>query len=138
LIEERYLKLLPQIAIPLITDEPYVKLALASKLFAYKVVTKGNHPNMGEGCDIDKRVRFGKGVTLGDNVTVMAGAYIGDFSTVGSNTIIYPSVTNLSSFPNWGELYYPRWSCYRFRWVWVCSYQTGSILRIYQNGNTII
>ncbi len=25
---------------------------------------------MGDGCDIDKRVRFGKNVTLGNNVTI--------------------------------------------------------------------
>jgi len=28
---------------------------------------------MGQNCDIDKRVRFGKGVTLGDNVLLWLG-----------------------------------------------------------------
>jgi len=93
LIEDRFKDLLPEGTIALVTDEPYLKLALLSKLFRYRVETKTAHPKMGQNCDIDKRVRFGKGVTLGDNVTVMAGAYIGDYSTIGSNSIIYPNVT---------------------------------------------
>jgi len=106
-IEEEYASLLPSSTIALITDEPYLKLALASKFFAHKIETKGGHPEMGEGCDIDKRVRFGKEVILGNNVTIMAGAYVGDNVTIGSNTLIYPNVTiylhkviNLCTFSN--------------------------------------
>ncbi len=138
LVEQKYAKLLPDGVIPLITDEPYLKLALASKLFAYKIVTKGGHPNMGEGCDIDKRVRFGKNVTLGDNVTVMASAYVGDNVTIGSNTIIYPNVTiyHHSKIGN---------DCILHAGVVIGSdgygfahTKRGEHIKIYQNGNTII
>ncbi|MEA1879080.1 MAG: UDP-3-O-(3-hydroxymyristoyl)glucosamine N-acyltransferase [Campylobacterota bacterium] len=90
-IDEKYADLLPSATIALITDESYLKLALASKFFAHKIITKGGHPHLGKGCDIDKRVRFGNNVTLGDNVTVMAGCYVGDNVTVGSNTLLYPN-----------------------------------------------
>jgi UDP-3-O-[3-hydroxymyristoyl] glucosamine N-acyltransferase len=93
LIEDKYVHLLPKQTIALITDEPYLKLALVSKFFAYKIVTKGGHPHLGNGCDIDKRVRFGKDVTIGDNVTILAGCYIGDGVTVGDNTLLYSNVT---------------------------------------------
>jgi len=93
LIEERYLNSLPDGVIALITDEPYLKLALASKLFSYKIVTKGGHPHLGENCDIDKRIRFGKDVTIGDNVTILAGCYIGDGVTIGSNTLLHANVS---------------------------------------------
>ncbi len=92
-IDEKHAKLLPSTTLALVTDEAYLKLALASKFFAHKLVTKGGHPNLGEGCDIDKRVRFGNNVVLGDNVTVMAGCYVGDNVTVGSGTLLYPNVT---------------------------------------------
>ena len=92
-IDEKHAALLPSSTIALITDEAYLQLAYASKFFAHKIVTKGGHPAMGEGCDIDKRVRFGNNVTLGDNVTAMAGCYVGDNVTVGSNTLLYPNVT---------------------------------------------
>ncbi len=138
LVEEKYVHMLPSTTIALITDEPYLKLALASKLFAYKIVTKGGHPAMGEGCDIDKRVRFGKNVTLGDNVTVMAGAYIGDSVTIGSNTIIYPNVT-IYHHSKVGS------NCILHAGVVIGSdgygfahTKDGRHIKIYQNGNTII
>ena len=93
LIDQKHAPLLPESTIALITDEAYLKLAIASKLFAHKIETKGEHPQLGEGCDIDKRVRFGKNVTLGENVTIMAGCYIGDNVTIGSGTLLYPNVT---------------------------------------------
>lgn len=93
LIEKKHAALLPSTTMALITDEPYLKLALATKFFAHKLETKGEHPHMGEGCDIDKRVYFGKNVTLGDNVTILAGCYIGDNVTIGSDTLLHPNVT---------------------------------------------
>jgi UDP-3-O-[3-hydroxymyristoyl] glucosamine N-acyltransferase len=138
LIDEKYVNLLPSTTTPLITDEPYLKLALASKLFAYKVVTKGGHPNMGKGCDIDKRVRFGKNVTIGDNVTIMAGAYIGDYVTIGSDTVIYPNVT-IYHHSKIGS------NCILHAGVVIGSdgygfahTKRGEHIKIYQNGNTII
>ncbi len=138
LIEEQYVSLLPNTTIALITDEPYLKLALTSKLFAHKIETKGNHPNMGKGCDIDKQVRFGKDVKLGDNVTIMAGAYIGDSVTIDSNTIIYPNVT-LYHHTKIGS------NCIIHAGVVIGSdgygfahTKIGEHIKIYQNGNAVI
>ncbi|RLA60272.1 MAG: UDP-3-O-(3-hydroxymyristoyl)glucosamine N-acyltransferase [Epsilonproteobacteria bacterium] len=92
-ISEKYVELLPNSTIALITDEAYLKLALASKIFAYKIITKGGHPVMGEDCDIDKRVRFGSNVSLGENVTIMAGCYVGDNVSIDSGTLLHPNVS---------------------------------------------
>ncbi len=138
LISEEFANLLPKTTTALVTDEPYLKLALASKLFAYKIETKGGHPTMGSGCDIDKRVRFGKGVVLGDNVTILAGAYIGDNVTIGSNTLIYPNVT-LYHATKIGE------NCIIHAGAVIGSdgygfahTKTGEHIKIYQNGNTVL
>ena len=93
LIASEFADLLPSSTIALVTDEAYLKLAELSKFFAYKIETKGGHIERGENCDLDRLAVFGKGVTLGDNVTVMAGAYIGDNVSIGSDTLIYPNVT---------------------------------------------
>jgi UDP-3-O-[3-hydroxymyristoyl] glucosamine N-acyltransferase len=93
LIQAKYAHLLPQGAQALITDEPYLKLALASKLFAYKLESKAETPTVGNGCDIDASVRFGKNVTLGDDVTLLAGCYVGDHVTIDSGTLLHPNVT---------------------------------------------
>ncbi len=93
LIAPEYASQLPEGTVALITDEPYLKLAEASKLFAHSVSTLTEMPHMGEACDIDDTARFGRGVTLGSNVTIMAGCYLGDNVTVGDNTLLYPNVT---------------------------------------------
>ncbi len=138
LIEKEYASLLPKTAIALITDEPYLKLALISKLFAYKIVTKGSHPTMGEKCDIDKRVRFGKDVSLGENVTIMAGAYIGDFVTIGSNTIIYPNVTIYHHSKIGKDCIIHAGAVIGSDGYGFAHTKTGEHIKIYQNGNTII
>jgi len=92
-IEEKYADLLPATTIALVTDEAYLKLALASTFFAHKLATKGGEPTLGESCDIDSSVCFGNNVTLGDNITILAGCYVGDNVTVESGTLLHPNVT---------------------------------------------
>ena len=138
LIEAKYANLLPNSTIALITDEPYLKLALASKLFAYKITTKGSHPNMGDGCDIDKRVRFGKNVKLGSNVIIMAGAYIGDEVEIGSNTIIYPNVTIYHQSKIGNNCILHAGSIIGSDGYGFAHTKHGEHIKIYQNGNTII
>ncbi len=137
-IEEKYAELLPATTVALITDEPYLKLALASKFFAHKLETKGGHPEMGKGCDIDKRVRFGKDVTLGDNVIILAGSYIGDNVTVGSDTVLHPNVT-LYHGTKLGE----RCIIHSGTVIGCDGYgfahtKLGEHVKIYQNGNALV
>ena len=138
LIEEQYANLLPKTTLALITDEAYLKLALASKLFAYKIETKGGHPNMGEGCDIDKWVRFGKDVTLGDNITIMAGSYIGDGVTIGSNTLIYPNVTLYHHTVMGSNCIVHAGTVIGSDGYGFAHTKMGEHIKIYQNGNTVI
>lgn len=138
LISSEYASHLPNSTIALITDEAYLKLALASKFFAHQISTTGEAPNSGSNCHIDTKASFGKGVVLGDNVIVMAGAYIGDNVSIGSNTLVYPNVT----------IYHD--SCIAEN----CIIHAGTVIgsdgygfahtkqgehvKIYQNGNVII
>ncbi len=138
LISGEYSHLLPQTTIPLITDESYLKLALISKFFAHKIETKGGHPNIGKECDIDKRVRFGKDVTLGNNVTIMAGAYIGDGVTVGSNTLIYPNVTIYHGSKIGVNCIIHAGTVIGSDGYGFAHTKTGEHIKIYQNGNAVI
>ena len=92
-IDEEHAKLLPASTIALITDEAYLKLAEASVFFAHNTSTESNDPKVGEACDIDKSANFGLNVVLGDNVTIMAGCYVGDNVVIGSGTLLHPNVT---------------------------------------------
>ncbi|AKF24467.1 UDP-3-O-(3-hydroxymyristoyl) glucosamine N-acyltransferase [Sulfurovum lithotrophicum] len=138
LIDAKHAKLLPETSIALITDEPYLKLALASRLFTQKITTKGDVPKRGKNCDIDVQVRFGKNVTLGDNVTILAGCYLGDNVTVGSNTLLHPNVT-LYHGTQIGE----RCIIHSGTVIGSDGYgfahtRTGEHVKIYQNGNAVI
>ena len=138
LIEEKYADQLPEGTIALITDEPYLKLALASKLFAHKITAESEAPVAGKNCDIDKSVRFGKGVTLGDNVTILAGCYIGDNSIIGSGTLLHANVS-IYYDTQLGE------NCIIHSGTVIGSdgygfahTRQGEHIKIYQNGNVVI
>ena len=138
LIEEKYAELLPSATVALITDEPYLKLALASKFFAHKLESKGGHPAMGEGCDIDKRVRFGKNVTLGDNVTILAGCYVGDNVTIGSGTLLHPNVTLYHHIEIGAECIIHSGTVIGCDGYGFAHTKLGEHVKIYQNGNAVV
>ena len=138
LLAKEYAELLPSSTIALVTDEAYLKLALASKFFAHKIETKTAHPHMGEGCDIDKRVRFGKNVTLGDNVTLMAGAYVGDNVTIGSDTLIYPNVTIYHHSKVGSNCIVHAGTVIGSDGYGFAHTKMGEHIKIYQNGNAVI
>lgn len=138
LIEEQYADLLPSGTVALITAEPYLKLALASKLFAHTIKTASETPTMGTNCDVSPQAAFGTGVVLGDNVTIMAGCYVGDNVTIGSGTLLHPNVT-LYHHTQMGQ------NCIIHSGTVIGSdgygfahTRMGEHVKIYQNGNAVI
>ena len=93
LVEERFAAELPEEVIPLVTDEPYLKLALATELFAHSMGIESDSPKLLGECRIDPSVRFGTNVTIGAGTVVMAGVYLGDDCVLGENCLIHPNVT---------------------------------------------
>jgi len=94
LVKEEFVSKVPQNTIALVCDEPYIKLALASKLFAPKLVeSDGKDCIVGKDCTIMPNVYLGKNSIIGENCTIMSGSYIGDNVKIGNNTTIYPNVT---------------------------------------------
>ncbi len=93
IIDKKNVKYLPKESRALICDEPYVKLALATKLFAHKISAKEYDPIIKGEAQISKGAFFGKNVIVEDGAIIMAGAYIGDNVIIGKDSIIYPNVT---------------------------------------------
>ncbi len=94
LVKEDFLSKVPENTIALVCDEPYIKLALASKLFAPKVVeSHGEDCIIGKDSTIMPNVYLGKNSIIGENCTIMSSAYVGDNVKIGNNTTIYPNVT---------------------------------------------
>ncbi len=138
LIDEKHAGLLPSGTIALITDEAYLKLALASKFFAHKLQSKAEQPTVGEGCDIDKSVSFGKNVTLGDNITILAGCYLGDNVTVGSGTLLHPNVTLYNYTKIGSECIIHSGTVIGCDGYGFAHTKLGEHVKIYQNGNVVV
>ncbi len=138
LIDAEHAKMLPVSSIALITEEPYLKLALASKLFAHTLSTVTQEPKRGEHCDIDDSVRFGTGVVLGDNVTILAGSYIGDNVTIGSGTLIHPNVTIYHGCKVAERCIIHSGTVIGCDGYGFAHTKHGEHVKIYQNGNVVI
>lgn len=138
LIDEKHAGLLPSGTIALITDEAYLKLALASKLFAHKFGSKSEQPTVGEGCDIAKNVTFGKNVTLGDNVTLLAGCYVGDNVTIGSGALLHPNVTLYHHTKIGSECIIHSGTVIGCDGYGFAHTKLGEHVKIYQNGNVVV
>jgi UDP-3-O-[3-hydroxymyristoyl] glucosamine N-acyltransferase len=138
LIDEKHAELLPSGTIALITDEAYLKLALASKFFAHKLESKGGQPKIGKGCDIDDRVSFGKNVTLGDNVTILAGCYLGDNVTVGSGSVLHPNVTLYHHTKIGTDCMIHSGTVIGCDGYGFAHTKLGEHVKIYQNGNVVV
>ncbi|MBT8348944.1 MAG: UDP-3-O-(3-hydroxymyristoyl)glucosamine N-acyltransferase [Sulfurovum sp.] len=138
LIDEKHAELLPSGTIALITDEAYLKLALASKFFAHKFASESEQPNLGEGCDIDKSVSFGKNVTLGDNVTLLAGCYVGDNVTIGSGTLLHPNVILYHHTKIGSECIVHSGTVIGCDGYGFAHTKLGEHVKIYQNGNVVV
>jgi UDP-3-O-[3-hydroxymyristoyl] glucosamine N-acyltransferase len=93
ILQEKYAKYLPKESIAIITDNPYRKMAEATKHFAYKPSAKSYEASYDNSCDIAQNIVFGKDVKIGNNCTIMPNCYIGDGVEIGANSIIYPNVS---------------------------------------------
>jgi len=138
LIESKYADLLPKTTIALITDEPYLKLALASKFFAHKITTKSSTPTIGRDCDIDESVSFGEDVTIGDRVVILAGCYIGDGVIIGSDTLIYANVSIYHHSQIGKECIIHSGTVIGSDGYGFAHTKTGEHIKIHQNGIAII
>jgi UDP-3-O-[3-hydroxymyristoyl] glucosamine N-acyltransferase len=93
LIHPKNAEYLPYGVLGLLTEEPYLKLALATRLFAKPPFEVGAPKGVADSCIIMPNVYIGKDAVIGENVTLMSGSYIGDGVVIGDGSLIYPNVT---------------------------------------------
>ena len=92
LIREEDKDKLPSEVIPLITDEPYLKLALLTKLFAKPPFEEGGY-QINTTAKVHPSVVIGKGVKIGANVKIMPNVTIGPYVEIDEGSVIYPNVS---------------------------------------------
>lgn len=139
LVKEDFASQVPEGTIALVCDEPYLKLAYASKLFAPNVVeTLGEDCIVGEDTNIMPNAYVGKNSTIGDNCTIMAGAFIGDNVKIGDNTIIHPNVTVYRDCEVGSDCIIHAGTVIGSDGFGFANTKAGKYIKIYQNGNVTV
>lgn len=92
ILDKEFVKHLPGNTTALISDEPYLKMALLTKYFV-KPLKREGEKSIHESVDIAENVTIGGGTTIEENTTIMSGVVIGGDVVIGKNVTIYPNVT---------------------------------------------
>ncbi len=129
----------PAGCIALIDEEPYLKLALASKLFAPNVIeTEGVEAIIGESTYIAPTAYVGKGTVIGNNVKILPGAFVGDNAKVGDNTILHANVTVYRDCEVGQDCIIHSGTTVGSDGFGFAHTKLGEHVKIYQNGNVVI
>jgi len=91
-ISESDLEHLPKNSNALISKNPYLSMAKATKFFAKDLIRSDKQAQISKSATIGKRVHIGNGATIEDDVIILDGAFIGEDVKVGRGTIIHPNV----------------------------------------------
>ncbi len=77
----------------LVTNEPYLNVAILSKLFAKAPFEIKTSDFIDEDATVMPNAYIGNGAKIHRGAVIMSGAYIGDNVVIGENTIVYPNAT---------------------------------------------
>lgn len=138
IVSPENLKYVPSGVIPLISSEPYLKLALATKLFAKPQFEDGAPEFIDTTAKIMQNAYIGKGARIGKNAVIMAGAYIGDYVEVGENTVIYPNVSVYIDCSIGKDCIVHSGAVIGSDGFGFAHTKTGEHVKIHQNGNVIV
>ncbi len=139
IIEPRLKGNVPANTYALISDEPYLMMARLSKHFAKPIVdARAAAPIIGKNCHISPKAQIENGAVIGDDCTILAGAYVGLHVKIGNNVTLYPNVA-IYPYCEVGD------ACIIHAGTVVGSdgfgfahTRTGEHVKIYQNGNVVI
>ena len=93
-IKQKFADTLPSGVKAIVSEEPYLKMAEASKLFAKPLIGDVYiDATLGDNVTIQEKAHISSNVNIGDDVIILAGAYIGENVRIGKGTIIHPNVT---------------------------------------------
>ena len=129
----------PAGCIALVDEEPYLKLALASKIFAPSVIeTEGAEATIGEGSFIAPTAYVGKGAVIGKDVKLLPGVFVGDNTKIGDNTILHANVCVYRDCEVGQDCIIHSGTTVGSDGFGFAHTKLGEHVKIYQNGNVVI
>lgn len=130
--------LLPDGVIPLVSEEPYMSVALLSKHFSKPIQSSTTAPIIGEGTVIYPTAHIENGAVIGKNSTIMSGVYIGTDAVVGDDVILYPNVTIYRDCMIGNRVMIHAGTAIGSDGFGYAHTKMGEHVKLYQNGNVII
>jgi UDP-3-O-[3-hydroxymyristoyl] glucosamine N-acyltransferase len=129
----------PAGTIVLSDEQPYLKMALATKLFAPSLVDE-NAPEavIGEGSYVAKTATIARGAVVGKNCTIMPGVYVGARAVVGDNTILHANVSVYHDCRVGSDCIIHSGAAIGTDGFGFAHTKLGEHVKIYQNGNVVI
>jgi UDP-3-O-[3-hydroxymyristoyl] glucosamine N-acyltransferase len=137
-VKEEFLPHLPENSIALVSDEPYLKMAMASYYFQKPLKRNAGEPEIAESATIDENVHIGSGVVIGENVTILSGAVIGEEVEIGEGTLIHPNVTLYNDVKIGKNCIIQAGAVIGSDGFGYAHTKLGEHVKIYHNGNVII
>ena len=138
LVAPRYADQVPQGTVALVTDEPYLKMALASKIFAKPLLRDAGAPVIDPTAIIGEHVTVGSGSRIGAHVTILPGAVIGEEVEIGEGSIIHPNVTLYNDVKIGRNCIIHAGTVIGSDGFGYAHTKTGEHVKIYHNGNVVI
>lgn len=130
---------LPQNSSYIICNDVSISMAYTTKLFHKRPIEPELLPHVvGQNSIVDSLARVENGAVIGDDVIIMAGAYIGTNVRIGNGTIIYPNVTIYRDCAIGEECIIHSGTIIGADGFGFSHTKTGEHVKIYQNGNVII
>lgn len=130
--------LLPEGVIALVSEEPYMSVALLSKHFAKPIASSDLSPIIGEGTKLYPSAHIENGARIGKNCTIMSGVYVGADVVIGDDVILYPNVTVYRDCVIGNRVMIHAGSVIGSDGFGYAHTKLGEHVKLYQNGNVVI
>jgi UDP-3-O-[3-hydroxymyristoyl] glucosamine N-acyltransferase len=129
----------PDGTVALVDNETYLKMALATKLFAPSLVDEeAEDAVIGEGSYVAQTATVAKGAVVGKNCTIMPGVYVGARAVIGDNTVLHANVSVYHDCKVGSDCIIHSGTAIGTDGYGFAHTKQGEHVKIYQNGNVVI
>ena len=129
----------PKSCIALSSDESYLKMAMLSKYFAKPILDNdAPSPKIGKNSQVSPKAHIENGAIIGDNCTILAGAYVGLHVKIGNSVTLYPNSSIYAYCELGNDVIIHSGSVVGSDGFGFAHTKTGEHVKIYQNGNVVI
>ncbi len=137
-VKEAFVDRLLEGTVALVTDEPYLKMAMASYYFQKPLIRDAGKAKVAESAQIAENVHIGNGAVIGENVVILSGAVIGEEVEIGDGTLIHPNVTLYNDVKIGKKCIIQAGAVIGSDGFGYAHTKLGEHVKIYHNGNVVI